>query len=200
MTEDQAREVLRTLTTAWPHIYDWLNADARESPQETLRMWLRMIGDIDYDIAKTALGMWMKGRYEVPVKPWEISILPQNFRAVCAKIADELARTRREEEVAKLTLQRSDGTQAGNLRLCMQISVIAGGMARDGHLSHDRSRQIGKQMGAIARDAEAMVPIPPEVRDQVDAYLRDRPTLRRYVAGDYGGLITTTPEPYNATA
>jgi hypothetical protein len=163
MTQNEAAAIFANLFVAFPHMGDYV--DKTPDPQATINEWKAMLGSVNHDAAKTAVARWKSGEAEVPDKPWELSLLPLKLRAVAGKIADERAKAERQRSIQAESDARLSAVKRSNCGALVRLSLVAGGMRRDGLLTDERNQEIVRELKSQVGRDDQEVRVPPEIAE-----------------------------------
>lgn len=167
MTSDEARAMIRDLATTYPHLQDFITG--LPVPESTLREWCKILSPVRADFAAAAVRRIKSGATAMPTSRWDLSVLPNLIRSLCARMADEEAKRNREAAVKSHSDERQRPKSRINFGQCWRLAMAAGACKADGRISPERNAEIMDYIKHMQSNHETEpLEIPDDVRAEYE--------------------------------
>jgi hypothetical protein len=170
MTIDQAKELLLSLFVTFPHLDNYV--EGLPNPQGTITEWRRLVAKLDYATTAEAVRRLRDGEAEIPVKPWEISMLPFFLRGVAGRVSDDRAKFARASALREAQRAAKPGINAAaavSFAACRKIAMAAGACRSREEITKERNDEIMAYLRHINTDRPNAIPeVPDDIRHEHD--------------------------------
>ena len=171
MTIQEAADLLKLLFTTYPHLNAYVNG--LPDAQATMNDWRRLVAKLNHAHGAEAIRRMREGIADVPVKPWDVAMLPMWIKGVAGRVYDEHAKAQKMAEMRRAKREAAEhvgSASAVAFGVSRRIAMaVADCLVRE-EITQQRHDEIMDYVLAMTRNSPEESPqVPDDIRHQYDS-------------------------------